>query len=497
MNRKGFLLFSRWVSLVMISLAVIITGIQMVQYSRVRNAFPVGMKIAGVPVGALSQEEAAERLIKAYGVPVELRYDDAIIHIKPSSVGFELDLEGMLAAASVARSSQPFWSEFWDYLWNTYPEPIEIPLRYKISEERLRNFLVDEIASRYDQAAQPAMPVPGTSNFTSGDSGKKLDIDRATLLIEDALQSSRSRIVKLTYDVLNSSKPPMKLLEVQFQQIIDMSGFDGLTEIYLLDLATGEDIQMAYQQGQAIEPNISFTAASTIKIPILVSIFERVPEPTPENIVAEIESMIELSENDPADRLMQTVLDPNLGPIYVTDHMEELGLTNTFLAGHFYYGAPLLRRYETTANQRLDINTDPDPYNQTIPVEMGMLLSDIYYCAEKNGGALRAVYPETITQAECQQMINSLALNNIQVLLQAGLPEGTRIAHKHGWIIELDGYLHTIGDAAIVFSPNADYVMVIFMHQPVQLIFDPANILFSNLSKAAYNYFNLNLNLNQ
>jgi len=365
-------------------------------------------------------------------------------------------------------------------------------LRFKISEDRLQTFLIEEIASRYDQSAEPAMPVPGTSNFTSGNPGRQLDIDRATVLIEDALKSSSSRVVKLTYNVLDSGKPPMSMLEVQLQQIIDMSGFDGLTEVYLLDLKSGEEMQMAYQRGVSVEPNISFTAASTIKIPILVSVFENVPEPTPINVVSEIESMIELSENDPADRLMQTVMDPNLGPIYVTDHMQELGLTNTFLAGHFYFGAPLLRRYETVANMRTDIDTGPDPYNQTIPMEMGMLLSDIYYCAEKNGGALRAVYPDSITQAECQQMIKSLALNDIQVLLQAGLPEGVRIAHKHGWIIELDGYLHTIGDAAIVFSPNADYVLVAFMHQPVQLIFDPANILFADLSRAVYNYFNLN-----
>jgi beta-lactamase class A len=492
MNRKGFLLFYRWTSLILISLAVLLIGFQLVQYSRVRNAFPAGMKIAGVPVGSLSQKEAAERLIKAYGVPVELRYDDAIIHIRPSTAGFELDLEGMLAAASVARTTQPFWTEFWNYLWNAYPEPIEIPLRARVSEDRLRTFLLNEIASRYDQPAQPAMPIPGTANFSSGDPGRELDIDRAVLLIEDALQSPNSRIVSLSYNTLSSGRPSMRLLEVQFQQIIDLSGFDGLTEIYLLDLATGEELQMAYQRGVSIEPNISFTAASTIKIPILISVFERLEEPMPASVVDEIKSMIVLSENDPADRLMKTVLDPNLGPIYITEDLQKLGLTNTFLAGHFYFGAPLLRRYETTANQRTDLDTGPDPYNQTTTAEMGMLLSDIYYCAKNNGGTLRAVFPDTITQTECQQILDSLALNDIQVLLQAGLPAGTSIAHKHGWIIEYDGYLHTMGDAGIIFSPGADYVMVAFMHQPVQLIFDPVNLLFADISRAAYNYFNLN-----
>ncbi|MBI9049656.1 MAG: serine hydrolase [Anaerolineaceae bacterium] len=491
MNRKGFVLFSRWFSLILISITILITGLQLIQYSRVRNSYPKGMTIAGVPVGGLSQDESAERLIKAYGIPVELLYDDAIIHMRPSTAGFELDLEGMLAAASAARTTQPFWSEFWNYLWNTYPDPIEIPLRASMSEERLRVFLTTEISTRYDRAAQAAMPIPGTTEFVEGDPGRSLDIDRAVILIEDALQSSSSRVVNLTYRSIDSGRPAMSLLKVQLQQIIDLSGFDGLTEIYLLDLSSGEEVQLAYELGQNLEPNISFTAASTIKIPILVSVYERGPEPMPDHITALIELMIEQSKNDPADTLMQTVLDQTLGPIYVTDDMKTLGLNNTFLAGHFYFLAPLLRRYETPANSREDINTDPDPYNQTTPLDMGMLLADIYYCAEKNGGTLRAVFPETITQAECQQMIDYLTLNDILALTQAGLPSGVEFAHKHGWITEGDGYLHTMGDAGIVFSSGGDYVVVIFMYQPVQLIYDPANIIFADLSRAIYNYFNL------
>jgi len=89
-------------------------------------------------------------------------------------------------------------------------------------------------------------------------------------------------------------------------------------------------------------------------------------------------------------------------------------------------------------------------------------------------------------------MLDFLSLNDIAVLIKAGIPEGTRIAHKHGWIIENDGYLHSMGNAAIVYSPAADYILVIFMHRQVQLIFDPANVLFADLSRAVYNYFNLN-----
>lgn len=66
------------------------------------------------------------------------------------------------------------------------------------------------------------------------------------------------------------------------------------------------------------------------------------------------------------------------------------------------------------------------------------------------------------------------------------------MAHKHGWANEVqDGFIHTMGDAAIVYTPGGNYVLTIFVHQPVQIIFDHANYLFRDLSAAIYNYYNL------
>ena len=65
-----------------------------------------------------------------------------------------------------------------------------------------------------------------------------------------------------------------------------------------------------------------------------------------------------------------------------------------------------------------------------------MLLSDIYQCAETGGGALIAAFPDKITSEICQQMITFLAADKIGVLIEAGVPEGTQVAHKHGWISE-------------------------------------------------------------
>jgi len=480
----------RWISLGFIFLSVLITLVQLVAYSRVRNSFPPGLVVAKVSVGGLNQTEAAERLEQSYGIPIEIHYNEAVIQVRPAVVGFDLDLETMLAAADLQRINLPFWTAFWDYLWNSLPIPSEVPLRATISEERLRSFLQNEIAPRYDVEASAPEPVPGSAEFKPGSKGTVLDIDRAVVLITDSLKSPSNRVVNLTFSQVDPPRPSLENLQVLLQQVMDVAKYDGLAEVYLMDLQTNRELHFAYLDHESIPPDIAFTAASTMKIPIMVSVMRRVSEPIPQGVADSLALMIERSENDPADRMMEQVMDPNLGPLQVTEDLRSLGLPNTFLAGHFYAGAPLLQRFATAANQRTDVSTDPDDYNQTTPAEMGMLLEDIYQCSLTGGGSLAAVFPGLISQNECQQMIDYLALNKIGVLIQAGLPEGTRIAHKHGWILDTDGVIHDISDAGIVYTPGGNYILTIYLYHPVQLVFDPTNRMVADLSRAVYNYFN-------
>ena len=177
----------------------------------------------------------------------------------------------------------------------------------------------------------------------------------------------------------------------------------------------------------------------------------------------------------------------------VTEDIQALGLENTFLAGKFSIGSPLLQGFITPANSRTDITTDPDPYSQTTLSDIGMLLEDLYQCAQSGGGALPVVFPGEITQAECQLMIDYLIKNRLPSLLTAGLPEGTDIAHKHGWV-SYNGIINTVGDAGIVFSPGGNYVLVVFTHHPEQVIWETASTLIAQISQAVYNYYNIPLN---
>jgi beta-lactamase class A len=488
--KRGSYTLLRWISIALIFAAILLSIFQLVRYSRIRSSFPAGTKIAGVAVGGLDLQQTSDRLIQAYSMPIEVHYGDAVIQIKPSNLGFKLELESMITAADIQRVRQPFWSAFWDYLWNRLPGSMDIPLDDTIDQKQLKTYLQNEIASRYDTPPEPAIPVPGSVNFQPGKPGKVLDISKAAILVEDALKSPTARIVNLTYNSVNPSKPSFQNLGVLLRQIIDASSFSGITEVYILDLQNGNNLSFAYQDGTDLNPDIAFNAASSIKIPVMVSVFRRLSDPAPVEITTLMEQMIERSDNSATDEIMQTVLDLNTGPLIVTDDMKALGFKDTFIVGYFYVGAPRLKEMITPANSRTDVNTNPDTYNQTTPSEISMLLEDIYQCAQDGGGTFAVVFPGQISKNECQSMINYLLKNKIAVLLQAGLPDGTRIAHKHGWITETDGLMHSISDAGIIYSAGGNYIMSVSMYNPVQLVFDPANRLVAQLSTAVYNYYN-------
>ena len=184
MRRRNTFGFLRWVALILIFISFFLLGIQLIRYSRVRATFPPGLVVGGVPVGGMTSTQAGEKLIQAYGIPIEMIYGNSLIQVRPSSVGFTINLETMLAAADLQRITQSFWSGFWSYLWNTLPVPQPVPLSASVAEERLIDYLKAEIVPRYDIPAKEPIPEQGGSRFTQGEPGRELDIARSVILIK-------------------------------------------------------------------------------------------------------------------------------------------------------------------------------------------------------------------------------------------------------------------------------------------------------------------------
>jgi hypothetical protein len=83
-------------------------------------------------------------------------------------------------------------------------------------------------------------------------------------------------------------------------------------------------------------------------------------------------------------------------------------------------------------------------------------------------------------------MLELMSANDLLRLLQGGIPEGVRIAHKNGWVSDMSG------DAGIVFPPNGrDYTIAVYMWQKTDFQ-DYTKLwpLIEDISRAAWNYFN-------
>jgi hypothetical protein len=483
----------RGVSIIFLIAAFVLTVLSLISYSRQRNSYPAGMTIAGVPVDGLSPAQASQRLLEVYTSPVEAKYNDAVFHIDPGAVGFSIDVETMLAAADLTRTGRPFWGGFWDYLWSRTPPETEIPLSANISEERLREFLQTEIASRYDTPPTPAQPVPGGTSFLPGAAGQTLDLDRAVLIITNALRSPTNRSVALTLNETTAVRPTLENLAILLKQIVVTSDFDGLLGYYMVDLQTGQEIHFAIENRQEIttEPDIAFTASSTIKLPILASYLINAGGAPDAQTTEIISRVFRISDNSATDLLLERI-DSNNGPVIVTRDMEAIGLQSTYISGMFFLGAPnLIPGRVTPGNSRTDVFTDPDPYSQTTPSEMGLLLADIYQCSQNGGGALAAAFPGRVTPETCQLIVDFLALDKFGALIQGGVPDGTLVPHKHGFVLSRDGVMHDISDVGIVYSPGGNFVLSIYTYHPTQNIWDITNPLVVNLTQATYNYFNI------
>ena len=494
MRNRNANIFLRGTAIFLLIVATVLTISSLVGYSRQRNNYPSGMTMGGVPIGGLDPQAASQRVLQVYKTPIQIQYNGDIIQIDPTSVGFQLDIDSMLAAADLNRTGGAFWSGFWDYIWNRNPAPQAVPLRATIAEDRLRAYLQTEIAPRYDQPPSPAQPIPGSTSFTHGQPGLVLDIDHAVPLLEDALRSPTNRSVTITSTQnAATSRPTLKNLEILMKQVVTTSGFDGIIGVDMLDLQNGQEIHFALDKGQelSVAPDVAFTASSTIKIPILVSYFiQHGTASVDDSVNTKILNMIHKSDNVASDDVMRE-LDPDTGPLVVSQDMNTLGLQNTFMAGFFYTGAPRLKSFSTPANQRTDITTQPDSYNQTTSSDMAILLEDIYQCSETGGGALVAAFPNKMNKDVCKHIIYYLEQDKIGVLIEAGVPEGTQVAMKHGWIPGSDGILHDVSAAGIVYSPGGNFVLSAYTYHPIQNLFDVTNPLIANLTRAVYNYFNL------
>jgi len=496
-------------SSLMLLAAIVLGMIELTRYSSTKDDLPTRLTIAGLPLGGLDENQAREQLDIVYVTqPIELSYQGSKILLSPAQIGFTPNADSMLAEARKQNSQeQDFWIGFWNYLVHEPVKQVTVPLEATYSERELKTFL-EQLAQRYDTVSGQAHFDPATLTFVSGTPGTQLDIPHAALAIDAALRSPdpESRRVTLPVTEIGADAGSIDTLRQAIVDLMTARGFsyagpETVGSVYIMDLATGEEV--------TIQPDVVYSAASTIKIPIMVNLFRQmlIVDQDP-NVAFLLTASILCSDNSASNLLMQvagglevtadanTMLGAGLNQVSCT--AQELGAVRTFISAPIDLGDggprgewPVCRPQVPTATS---LPVTADPYSQTTARDLGMLLTEIYDCANSNTG-LRAIYPDDITQTECQQMIEVLSGNRIDRLIELGVPQGTKVAHKNGWSYD------TTGDAAIVFTPGGDYVISIFVYQPDTDVSYSVPIelweLIEEISRLTYNYFNPGAPLSQ
>jgi beta-lactamase class A len=444
-------------------------------FQQEQGVVPAGVRLAGLDLDGANADTVGKALASRFEEPVAVYYSGQRIILRPQVVGFRTDVPAMLAEAHAKGTTLREGVVFLGRMVGRPVAPLDVSLRYILDSAALDNWLND-IAARYDHAPLPPQPIVATLAYTAGQPGTQLDVPSSRERLVAALTNPMTRTVELTLHEV--AAPPVDIKALQSLLQARMDQFPGIGALYLHQTNTGDEI--------SINADVAFAGMSTMKIAILEEFYRKVDAQPDVETIHLITETTSLSGNYTANLLLGIIDDgdPEAGVRVVNNSLRTLGLKNTFMATPYDLKMPVPPHIITEANSRKDLSTNADPYMQTTPRDIGSMLEWIVECSQ-GGGTLLAAYPNQLTPAECQQALDYLALNEVHELITAGVPKGTRVVHKHGYVSD------THGDVAAVWSPAGPYVLSIYLYQPPWLEWSISSTTMKDLSTAVWNYFSI------
>jgi hypothetical protein len=465
-----------------VAVAALFLAWQYWDYRLAQRTLPADVTVAGLAVGGMTQAQALNALEVAFATPITVTYQNHALSLCHSVVELRYDADQTAANLDSALADRRGVEGFISHVLRRQPVPISVPAATTYSEDRLSRFL-DRVADRYDGPPQAPVALPAALDFRPGRPGSTLDVGASYDRLAGALVSASRDEVELVVEVESAPSKDLRLLKQLLRLRLD--DHPGLIPgIFVKDLQTGDEL--------AINGDVAYAGLSVLKIAILEEVYRSLDQPPDAQTTDLIVKTMTESGNFTANLLLRDVIgdgDSLQAVKKLTASMNRLGLVNTYMAAPYDEQdaadeQEAAAEIVTRANSRTDITTRPDPSIQTTPLDVGLLLEMIYQCSH-GGGTLMMTYPDSLTAEECQEMIEWMSKNRIASLIEAGVPPDATIAHKHGWTSD------THADAGLLLTPGADFVLVIFLHRPQWLEWEESAPLFTDISTAAYNYFNL------
>lgn len=198
----------------------------------------------------------------------------------------------------------------------------------------------------------------------------------------------------------------------QIEDYIDSNATSGTWSVYAKNL-TSNSVKVTVN-------NQKLESASLIKLFIMATAFEEIEKGTLDKneVIDDIKIMINISDNDAADRII-----------------DKLGFDkiNNYIVTNGYSLTEIHRKMSEAPN-----NGD----NYTSVIDVGNLLEKMYRGT-------------CVTQSASQEMIEILKTQTLTSKIPAGVPDGVETANKTGELDDVEN------DAAIVYKENAHYIVVV------------------------------------
>lgn len=235
-----------------------------------------------------------------------------------------------------------------------------------------------------------------------------------------------------------------------------IKGCEGEWAVYVEDLNTGEQI---------VINNKKMVSASLIKLFIMANIYEEVESGriSKDEVSGLLHSMITVSDNEASNALVAKLGGGTYKDMYDEHFQKGLKSINSYLDKH---------GYKDSEQQRDMKSSRPNPIpeqNYTSVLDCGLFLSRLYK-------------KELVSKESDEEMLELLKQQTRTSKIPAGLPSGTASANKTGELSDVEN------DVAIVFSPNADYVLCVMSNNVSSTGIARENI--TDISRIVYNSFN-------
>ncbi|WP_129629839.1 serine hydrolase [Candidatus Oscillochloris fontis] len=440
--------------------------------------FAAGSRLAGVDVGGLTREAAREQLVALLTEPasITLQAGDVRVSLDPSEIGLTPAVDDLLAAAEAGLGRE---------------QPVEVARTGDLDTEALRTQLSDLAEEVAVPAAIHVISETKTISHSFGYTpGMILDVDAALAEVTRQLQRAEPpSTIRLT--LISDPTPPQVDAERLLAEVEAMAEeWDGVIGFHLYDLATGEELRF--------HDTTVFAGASTIKVAIMLNAYINLKQFT-EKQEFWLGEMIKYSDNISANHLLSAAAGGTGTEIAFTgaEQMsamlaDDLGLENLYL--YIPYEAIDYIRQNNIKYKRgpKDPVGDP-PYTETgttlraTPYSIAQVYKAIDACANDEGVLLEKF--DLLTPERCQEMLDRLATNADKTRMVAGVPRGTRVEHKSGWIEDMQA------DAGIVRTPAGDYVLAVYVYKKLtgdaymwpDEMMAPVVAAFSRLAYTAYN----------